>query len=182
VDCSDDDSLSRFTAGVEVRANYTEACYNIQDVFAWRPDNETGRIDRSCHWDTDSCPNEWRYLEHYNFDPNANHSVITTVLAGDSMSESLDGPTQVFRTFERGDCDESGDWHQWTGCEDERDECRELPYGVRSFHVSYRSEDTRTDECVLAGERGALESGSGAVNVQVLVSFAMAAGVVALVQ
>lgn len=29
LDCSDGNSLSRFTAGVEIKANYTEACYNI---------------------------------------------------------------------------------------------------------------------------------------------------------
>jgi hypothetical protein len=148
-------------------------------IFAWRDANHTaGRIDRSCHWDSDSCPNEWRYLDHSNFDPNATNSIITTGLAGDNMSEWLDGPAQVFRTFEREDCDEEGDWHQWTGCEDETDECRELPYGVRSFRVSYQAEEDRVDECVLAGERGALESGSGVVDVNIMVLFAMAAGLI----
>jgi hypothetical protein len=34
LECSDDSGLSRSTAGVEIRANYTEACYNIADMFA----------------------------------------------------------------------------------------------------------------------------------------------------
>lgn len=182
LDCSDDTTLSRFTAGVQVMANYTEACYNIDEVLAWRPENQTGRIDRSCRWDSDSCPNEWQYRENFNFDPNATNSVITTILSGGDMSEWLDGPAQVFRTFEREDCDQDGDWHQWTGCEEERDECRELPYGVRSFHVSYQSEDNRTDECVLAGERGAFESGSGFANVNIMTALFVAAAVIALVK
>jgi hypothetical protein len=182
LDC-DDNRLSDFTAGIEVKANYTESCYNIADIFAWRDANQTaGRIDRSCHWDSDSCPNEWRYLDHSNFNPNATHSIVTVVLAGDRMSERLDGPAQVFRTFEHADCDENGDWHQWTGCEDERDECRELPYGIRSFHVSYQSEETRADECVFAGERGEVESGSGIVNLDAMIMFAMVAGIMVLVQ
>jgi len=183
-DCSDDSVRNRFTAGVEVKANFTEACYNIDDVFAWRHPNQTtsGRLDRSCYWDFDSCPNEWRYLDHYNFDPNATYPIITTILSGDGLSEWLDGTAQVFRTFEREDCDESGCWHQWTGCEDERDECRELPYGIRSFHVSYQPEGNRTDECVFAGERGELESVAGGLHVDGLISFAVAAGVVAFVR
>jgi hypothetical protein len=171
LDCSDDNGLARFTAGVEIRANYTEACYNIADIFAWRDDvNQTaGRIDRSCHWDSDSCPNEWRYLDHSNFDPNATHSVITTRLAGDSMSEWLDWPAQVFRTFERENCDEEGGWHQWMGCEEVTDDCRELPYGVRSFQVSYQAEeDDRVGEGVLAGEHGAVESRAKVVGMDVM--------------
>jgi hypothetical protein len=185
LDCSDGNSLSRFTAGVEIKANYTEACYNIANIFDWRDANQTaGRIDRSCHWDSDSCPNEWRYLDHSNFDPNATHSIITTRLAGDGMSKWLDGPAQVFRTFEREDCDEEGDWHQWTGCEEVTDECRELPYGVRSFRVAYQAEEEekRVDGCVLAGERGGRESSSEVVDVDVMVLFAMAGLVLALVQ
>ena len=185
LDCSDDNGLSRFTAGVEIRSNYTEACYNIANIFAWRDANQTaGRIDRSCHWNSDSCPNEWRYLHHYNFDPNATHSIITTRLAGDDMSERLDGPAQVFRTFERDDCHEEGDWHQWTGCEEVSDECRELPYGVRSFRVSYQAEEEedRVGECVLAGERGALASSSGMFDVNAMVLFAIVAGVMVIVQ
>jgi hypothetical protein len=112
-----------------------------------------------------SCPNKWRYLEGFNFDPNVTNSVITTVLSGYNMDESPDWPAQVFRTFEREGCDQGGDWHQWTGCENERDECRELPYGVRSFHVSYQLGESRVDECVFAGERGALESGSRVLSV-----------------
>lgn len=165
IDCSNEDRLYRFTAGVEIKSNYTEACYNLDEVFAWRFDNQSVIVDRSCHWDSDSCPNEWRYLEGFNFNPNATNSVITTVLSGWKMQEPPDWRAQVFRTFERESCDQGGNWHQWTGCEDERDECRELPYGVRSFQVSYQSEDGRADECVFAGERGALESGSAVLSV-----------------
>jgi len=166
VDCGDEDRLFRFTAGVEIKSDYTEACYNLDEVFAWRYANDSGLSnDRSCHWDGDSCPNEWRYVEGLNYDPNATNSVITTVLSGYNMDLSPDWPAQVFRTFEREGCDQGGDWHQWTGCENEKDECRELPYGVRSFQVSYQPEDTRVDECIFAGERGALESGSGALRV-----------------
>ena len=168
VKCGDEDRLFRFTAGVEIKSNYTEACYNLDEIFAWRYDNHSGLNDRSCHWDSSSCPNEWRYLEGFNFDPNATNSVITTVLSGNNMDESPDWPAQVFRTFEREGCDQDGDWHQWTGCENERDECRELPYGVRSFHVSYQPKDSRVDECVFARERGALESGSAVLSVRSL--------------
>jgi hypothetical protein len=176
-------TLSRFTAGVEIRSNYTEACYNIADIFAWRGANQTaGRIDRSCHWDSDSCPNEWRYLDHSKFDPNATHSVITTRLAGDDMSEWLNGPAQVFWTFEREDCDEEGSWHRWTGCEEVTDECRGLPYGVRSFRISYQAEEEEdmVGECVLAGERSAVESSVMVVGVNVMVLFAVAAGVMVI--
>lgn len=181
LDCSDSDNLARFAAGVEIKANYTEGCYNIDEIFSWRPENQTGRLDRSCHWDSDSCPNEWRYLEHSNFDSNATNSIITTVLSGDSMSEWLDGPAQTFRTFENEDCDEAGDWHQWSGCEDERDECRELPYAVKSFHVSYsyQEEDDRADECVFAGERGASESGAGIFGVDRMAIFVGVAAMMA---
>lgn len=96
------------------------------------------------------------------------------------MSEWLDGPAQVFRTFENEDCDEQGDWHQWTGCGNERDECRELPYGVKSFHVSYQDEDNRTDKCVLAGERGASESAADVLTMNCIAAFAVAATVMAL--
>lgn len=89
-----------------------------------------------------------------------------------AVHEICDGtrysPGQVFRTFEREGCGQGGHWHQWTGCENERDECRELPYGVRSFHVSYQLEDSRVDECVFAGERGAFESGSRVLSVRSL--------------
>jgi hypothetical protein len=154
LNCGDDNSLSRFTAGVEIRANYTKTCYNMADIFAWRDDtNQTaGRTDRSCHWDSDSCPNELRYLDHSNSDPNATNSVITTRLAGDGMSEWLDRAAQVFQTFEREDCNEEGGWHQWAGCQEVTDECRELPYGVRSFQVSHQveeEEEDRVGECVL---------------------------------
>lgn len=178
-ECGRESNPPRLTAGVEIKANYTEGCYNIDEIFSWRPENQTGRFDRSCHWDSASCPNEWRYLEQSNFNPNATNSIITTILAGDRMSEWLDGPAQVFRTFEYEDCDGEGDWHQWTGCEDERDECRELPYGVKSFHVSYQDEDTRTDGCVLAGERGASESAAGVLGVNGIASLAVAAIVMA---
>ncbi|KAM0712508.1 hypothetical protein Q7P37_011605 [Cladosporium fusiforme] len=181
-ECGNDVQPSRYTAGVQIKANYTEACYNIDEVFAWGTNNQTGRIDRSCHWDNDACPNEWYYRERSNFDSSANHSVITTAIAGDSTAEWSDWPLQVFRTFEREDCDETGDWHQWTGCEGLKDECRELPYGVRSFRVSYQSEENRTDECVVAGERGALESGAGVVGASVVTAFAVAAAVMAFVQ
>jgi hypothetical protein len=176
--------MPRFTAGVEIRSNYTEACYNLADIFAWRDANHTaGRIDRSCHWDSDSCPNEWRYLDHSNFAPDATHSIITTHLAGDRMSEWLDGTAQVFRTFQREDCDEEGDWHQWMGCEDETDECRELPCGVRSFRVGYQAEEEdRVDECVFARERSVLESGSKVMDANVMILLAMAAGVTVFVQ
>lgn len=165
VDCGDEDRLFRFTAGVEIKSDYTEACYNLDEVFSWRYDNHSGLNDRSCHWDSDSCLNEWRYVEGFNYASNATNSVITTVLSGYNMDESPDWPAQVFRTFEREGCDRGGDWHQWTGCEDERDECRELPYGVRSFQVSYQLEDSRIDECVFAGQRGTLESASGILRV-----------------
>jgi len=165
IDCGNEDRLYRFTAGVEIKSNYSEACYSLDEVFAWRFDNQSVIVDRSCHWDSDSCPNEWRYLEGFNYDPNATNSVITTVLSGWNMKESSDWPAQVFRTFEREGCDQGGNWHQWTGCEDERDECRELPYGVRSFQVAYQLEDSTVDMCVFAGERGALESGSGVLSV-----------------
>jgi hypothetical protein len=157
--------LSRLTAGIEIKSNYTEACYDLDEVFAWRSHNSSGLNDRSCHWDSASCPNEWRYLEGFNFNPNTTNSVITTVLSGWNMQEAPDWQAQVFRTFEREGCDRGGNWHQWTGCEDERDECRELPYGVRSFQLAYQAEDDRTDGCVFAGERGALESGSGGLSV-----------------
>jgi len=165
IDCSDEDRWSRLTAGIEIKSNYTEACYNLDEVFAWRSNNSSGLNDRSCHWDSASCPNEWRYLEGFNYNPNTTNSVITTVLSGWNTEESPDWQAQVFRTFEREGCDQGGNWHQWTGCEDERDECRELPYGVRSFEVSYQSEDSRTDECVFAGERGVFESGSESLSV-----------------
>ena len=165
VDCGDEDRLFRFTAGVRIRSNYTEACYNLNEVFDWRYDNHSGLNDRSCHWDSNSCPNEWQYLEGFKYDPNATNSVITTILDGNNMKESQDWPLQAFRTFERERCDQGGNWHQWTGCENEKDECRELPYGVRSFQVSYQLGDSRIDECVFAGQRGTLESSSGVLSV-----------------
>lgn len=180
IECSDEHRWSRLTAGVEVKSNYTEACYNLDEVFAWRFDNQSGIVDRSCHWDSDSCPNEWRYLEGFNYNPNATNSVITTVLSGWNMKESPEWPAQMFRTFERERCDQGGNWHQWTGCEDERDKCRELPYGVRSFQVSYQSEEGRVAECVFAGERGALESGSGSLRVWSLTAWTVVVAMLVL--
>lgn len=34
LDCSEDDSLSRFTAGAKIKANYAESCYNINEIFS----------------------------------------------------------------------------------------------------------------------------------------------------
>ena len=69
------------------------------------------------------------------------------------------------------------------GCEDETDECRELPYGVRSFRVGYQAEEEdRVDECVFARERGVLESGSKVMDANVMILLAMAAGVTVFVQ
>ena len=81
------------------------------------------------------------------------------------MAESRDWPLQAFRTFERESYYQGGNWHQWTGWENETDGCRELSYGVRSFHVSYQLEESRIDECIAAGQHGTLESGSGVSNV-----------------
>lgn len=33
VDCGDKDRLFRFAAGVRTGSNYTEACYNLKEVF-----------------------------------------------------------------------------------------------------------------------------------------------------
>jgi hypothetical protein len=98
------------------------------------------------------------------------------------MSEWLNGPAQVFRTFEREDCDEEGSWHRWTGCEEVTDECRKLPYGVRSFRVSYQAEYEKVGECVLPGERGAVESSGMVVSMDVMVLFAVAASVMVILR
>jgi hypothetical protein len=70
------------------------------------------------------------------------------------------------------------------GCEEVTDDCRELPYGVRSFQVSYQAEeeDDRVGECVLAGEHGAVESRAKIVGMDVMVLFAVAAGAMVILR
>lgn len=99
IECSYENRWSCLTAGVEIKSNYTAACYDLNQIFDWRFDNEFGLNDRSCHWDSSPCPNEWWYTESFNYNPNATNSVITTLLSGRNMEESPDWPAQVFRTF-----------------------------------------------------------------------------------
>lgn len=131
-------------------ANYTEACYNIDEIFAWEHANFSNPRT-TCSWRNSDCPNEWELQGKLEFNPNATNSIVS--ISSDAYT-GANASAYSLQIFEGLGCDEDRDWHQWTCSERLGYECTELPYSAMSFRVSYQGEGNRTDECMIAAERG----------------------------
>ncbi|KAM0723852.1 hypothetical protein Q7P37_000842 [Cladosporium fusiforme] len=145
---------------IRLALNYTEACYNIDDLFqsefGYGPDNQS-----TCLYHHEDCNHEWEARLPDNYDPVANYSYISwqvSTTPGEMGGFPNHNPADVaLRVFDGEDCEEtSGNlFYQWGGCEEPANDCVQLPYSVGSFRVMKTAEQNKSDGCLVAAERGA---------------------------
>lgn len=167
---------------VRVVLNYTEACYNINDLFS--ADFGNGNDGQStCLWEDESCDHEWEARQPDNWNPTGNYSYISWMLMTNpgewSGFPNYDPANVTLRVFGGEDCQETSQdpFYQWGGCNEPANDCVQLPYSVRSFQALRTPEQNKSDGCLVAAERGA----AGREHyVQLMWLFAFAMGAVVL--
>ena len=145
---------------VRIVLNYTEACYNINDLFS--EDFGSGNDGQStCLWEDRSCDREWEARQPNNWDPAVNYSYISWMVMTNpgewSGFPNYDPADVTLRVFGDEDCQETSQdpFYQWGSCEEPANECVQLPYSVQSFQVLKTPAQNKSDGCLVAAERGA---------------------------
>lgn len=145
---------------VRLAINYTEACYNLDDLFqegfGYGADNQS-----TCLFESPDCDHEWEARLPGNYDAAGNFSymswMVTTNPGEWSGFPSYDPADVTLRVFEGEGCQETEEnpFYQWGGCEEPANDCVQLPFGVNSFRVMRTPEQNKSDGCVVGAERGA---------------------------
>jgi hypothetical protein len=167
---------------IRVIHNYTEACYNINDLsneeFGSGTDGQS-----TCLWEDDSCDREWEARLPDNYSPTANYSnafwMVKTNPGEWSGVPDWDPIDVTVRVFGYEDCQETSQdpFYQWGNCDEPANDCVQLPYSVQSFQVLKTPEQNKSDGCLVGAERGA----AGRENyVQLIWLFALAIGTVVI--
>lgn len=141
--------------------NYTEACYNIADLF--QADFGHGTDNQStCLFHNNDCDRQWEARLPSNYDSDGNFSYVSWMVTTDPGEwagfPGYDPADVTVRVFGEEGCEETEEksFYQWGGCEEPANDCVQLPYGVRSFRAMRTSEQTESNGgCMVAAERGA---------------------------
>ncbi|KAM0701966.1 hypothetical protein Q7P35_010876 [Cladosporium inversicolor] len=167
---------------VRVVLNYTEACYNINDLFSEEFGSGTDGLS-TCLWEDDDCDHEWEARQPKNYGPTANYSYISWMVTTNpgewSGFPNYDPADVTVRVFGGEDCQETSEtpFYQWGNCDEPANDCTQLPYSVQSFQALKTPGQNKSDGCLVGAERG----GAGREHyVQLMWLFAFAIGAVVL--
>jgi hypothetical protein len=146
---------------IRLAMNYTEACYNLADLF--QQDFGFGTDNKStCLFEDAGCDREWEARMPENWDAAGNFSYMSWMVATNpgewSGFPNYDPADVTVRVFEGEDCREmegGNPFYQWGGCEKPANDCVQLPFGIGSFRVMRTPEDNKSDGCLVGAERGA---------------------------
>lgn len=154
---------------LEFALNYTESCYNVDDMFSQIPANET----RTCNPVDPFCGNdEWSASAGLvDYDSSANYSQVTFLLIDQLTERPMNGTVWpnddvILQVFEGENCEEVSPerpFYQYGNCDSRDyvpdDGCATLPYGIRSLQVLRTPEENKSESCLVAAERGAGANG-----------------------
>lgn len=124
-------------------------CYNLADVFA----------EPSCNPNEPTCLVPFTSHGRENFTTTANYSrAIYTLLQPLDLpgnESKVNGTELTLSVFDSRDCVER-DYppYQWSGCEDDIQECTDLPFSITSFHITGSEDANRTGTCLVGEVQG----------------------------
>lgn len=124
-------------------------CYNLADVFA----------EPSCNPNEPTCLVPFTTHARENFTAAANYSrAIYTFAQPLHLSDTASNANATELTlsvFDGEDCVEREyPPYQWSGCEDDVQECTDLPFSVASFHITGSEDANMTGTCLVGEVQG----------------------------
>lgn len=163
--CSDIESRPEYV-WLTLTSNITNpGCHNIAEIFT----------EPSCNPNEPDCSVPFTTQDGENFDASANYSRVMYNYAQvwDRTETNVNLTELTLSAFDGADCAER-DYapYQWSGCEDDIEECTDLPFNVVSFYITGSEDANRTGDC-LAG----VIQGSGSSRTRALVGVVFAVSV-----
>ena len=142
--------------------NYTDACYNLADLFEDSDAFSFGADNNktTCDFSDPDCDNEWQASFPGNWNATGNYSSVAWKLAaGGAPSEEGYEPKNVtVRLYSGEGClenDQEVRYFQWGGCEEPpAEDCVSLPWSASSFRVLQTPLEEEGYGCLKGAERG----------------------------
>ena len=147
--CGDIESQPEYV-WLSLTSNITNpGCYNLANVFA----------EPSCNPNEPACQVPFTNHGRENFTATANYSRASYTFAqpldSPSTESHVNATELTLSVFDSKDCIER-DYppYQWSGCEDDIQECTDLPFSVASFHITGSENANRTGTCLVGEVQG----------------------------
>jgi hypothetical protein len=139
---------------LSLTSNITSSgCYNLADVFT----------EPSCNPNEPTCLVPFTTHARENFTAAANYSraVYTFAQPLPHTASSVNATELTLSVFDGEDCVEREyPPYQWSGCEDDVQECTDLPFSVASFYITGSEDANRTGTCLVGEVQGSASQAS----------------------